>query len=123
MPRVKLTFGFEPKAMPRAARDGRGSRHTYMPDDYMAYRDALSYAMIAARRQAGAELIQGLPVGLVVTFQLGTRRRVDMDNLLKTVMDAGNGVLWTDDWQVAEVTMGKTYNPGAACTELEAFVL
>lgn len=27
-------------------------------------------------------------------------KRFDLDNAIKTVLDAGNGVLWRDDWQV-----------------------
>ena len=33
----------------------------------------------------------------------------DIDNLLKFVMDAGNGVLWKDDRQVHQVQMKKIY--------------
>lgn len=33
--------------------------------------------------------------------------RGDLDNVLKAVCDAGNGVLWADDRQVAQVFMGK----------------
>ena len=40
------------------------------------------------------------PVVLVCVFFTPTRRRVDTDNLLKHVMDAGTGVLYGDDHQV-----------------------
>ena len=35
----------------------------------------------------------------------------DIDNLLKFVMDAGNGVLWNDDRQIHQVQMKKVYGP------------
>ena len=35
----------------------------------------------------------------------------DIDNLLKFVMDAGNGVLWSDDRQIHQVQMKKVYGP------------
>lgn len=37
-------------------------------------------------------------------------KRPDLDNLLKFVMDALNGVYWIDDAVIAKVTMEKTYS-------------
>ena len=34
----------------------------------------------------------------------------DIDNLLKFVMDVGNGVLWKDDSQIYKVDMEKIYS-------------
>lgn len=42
---------------------------------------------------------------ITVTFYVKQRRKVDIDNLLKHVMDAGNGVLWRDDSQICSVQM------------------
>jgi Holliday junction resolvase RusA-like endonuclease len=33
-------------------------------------------------------------------FGLSTARRVDLDNLIKSLWDGLNGVVWKDDWQV-----------------------
>ena len=38
------------------------------------------------------------------------RIKPDIDNLLKFVMDAGNGVLWKDDSQIYKVDMEKVYS-------------
>ena len=68
----------------------------------------------AAARAAGAELIEG-PVSVVLAFDyeqeltivsvkptdLGKTTRPDIDNLVKNVLDALNGVAWEDDNQVA----------------------
>lgn len=89
--------GVEPMPAPRPRSSSHGSG-VYMPTEYTAYRDALAWMMIAARRKAEHQAIFRAPVGLVVQFARSTRRKVDLDNLLKTVMDAGNGgVLWADD--------------------------
>lgn len=53
-------------------------------------------------------------VGLACVFYRSTNRRVDIDNLIKFVMDAGNGIWWQDDAQikaiVARIAIDKT-NP------------
>lgn len=113
---VVLTYTYEPKAMPRAARNGL---RTHMPDDYMAYRSALSFAMLAARRLAVNPPPKDQPMSVRVVFAMSTRRRVDLDNLLKTVLDAGNNVLWDDDHLVHHVEMDKVYRAGNPSTELE----
>lgn len=41
---------------------------------------------------------------------LSYRIKPDIDNLLKFVMDAGNGVLWKDDSQIYKVDMEKIYS-------------
>ena len=41
---------------------------------------------------------------------LSYRIKPDKDNLLKFVMDAGNGVLWKDDSQIYKVDMEKIYS-------------
>ena len=38
------------------------------------------------------------------------KTRPDLDNYLKFVMDACNGVIWKDDSQVVYVTMSKSYS-------------
>lgn len=42
-------------------------------------------------------------VGLVCLFFRPDRQRIDVDNLLKHVCDAANGVLWVDDTQCTAI--------------------
>lgn len=35
----------------------------------------------------------------------------DLDNLLKTVLDAANEILWVDDCQIVQLTASKIYGP------------
>ena len=35
--------------------------------------------------------------------------RWDVDNVAKTLLDAGNGILWADDRQIAKLTIEKAY--------------
>jgi Holliday junction resolvase RusA-like endonuclease len=92
---VVAWMGVEPMPAPRP----RGSSgNTYMPKDYITYRDALGFLMLDARTKAGLREPFAEPVDLVCIFWRSTRRRVDLDNLAKVAFDAGNkGVWWTDD--------------------------
>lgn len=80
-----------------------GARHTYAPD--------------AADEQATAWLLrQALhvhydgPVVLVCAFHRADRRRVDCDNLMKHLSDAGTTArLWNDDSQVEAIVAKMHY--------------
>ena len=37
--------------------------------------------------------------------------RWDVDNVAKTLLDTGNGILWADDRQIARLTIEKAYGP------------
>ncbi len=63
-------------------------------------------AMIA---MVGRGPIEG-DVALSMVFYRANKRRVDSDNMKKSVMDAGNGVLWHDDSQVVVSMSIKGYD-------------
>ena len=79
-----------PKARPRF----RG--HAYTPKETLEYERAIrSYVAIQYQRPKKApEHKTGRP---------------DLDNLIKGVMDALNGILWLDDAQVVRIHAGKEY--------------
>ncbi len=83
------------KGRPRFTRSGR----TYTPK-------ATAEAEAVLRARAQAEGCQPLsePCAVDLTFWLPTRRRVDIDNLQKLVLDALNGVAFTDDVLVHQLT-------------------
>lgn len=49
-----------------------------------------------------------VPRGTSVTRAFPTVRG-DLDNLLKSVLDAGNGVIWKDDAQIISLKASKLY--------------
>ena len=81
-----------PNARARRGRDGR----FYTPAATAAYRERVRQAwMIAGRPCLGLE-----PLAVSATFYRASRRRADLDNLLKGLLDALNGLAWDDDAQV-----------------------
>ena len=47
-----------------------------------------------------------------------TTRNGDIDNLIKAVLDAGNGLLWADDTFITDIVAHKRYTGDVARTEI-----
>jgi len=75
----------EPYPWPRT-RTNRGGKH-YLPAPYVAYRDLVAMHLNAAHR---GELEAG-PLRVVLGFYRSTKRKADVDNLAKSILDAGIG--------------------------------
>ncbi len=106
-----------PKGRPRVC-NGR----TYTPKRTLQAEQAIRvYAL-----QAKVRPLQG-PVCIDMWFFLtrhknGHERRVDLDNLVKTVMDALNVVAWIDDSQVVRIGASKVVDsPNAPRTVINVY--
>lgn len=98
-----------PFARPRS----HGKRFFNAPK-YAAFKNHLSLLMRA--RHKGPPL-KG-PIDFGVSFYLKKPKtsknqypvvKPDLDNFLKAVMDAGNGILWQDDSQITFIATNKVY--------------
>lgn len=98
-----------PKARPRVV-NGR----TYTPARTLDAEKAIALTA----RVAGVRPIVG-PVVVRCWFFFADRRRRDLDNLIKTVMDALNEIAWADDSQVEWIEAGKYHGTGAPKTIIE----
>ena len=47
-------------------------------------------------------------IRVTLDFHLGNKRRIDLDNLSKAVLDGLNGIVWVDDQQVTQLTITKS---------------
>ena len=119
------------KGRPRAARRGRHIQ-LYTPEKTASYESLVATAAHGSMR--GAEPIKGachvdMEIRLMVPVSWSARKRnqaldgqilptkkPDMDNVLKAVFDAINGIVWQDDVQVIQVQASKRYSaiPGVA---------
>ena len=86
-----------PKARPRIGTNG----HVYTPTETKNAEDAIGWAARGALR--GHKPVTG-PVSVTAVFHVADRRRRDVDNLLKTVLDGLNRIAWHDDSQVVLVS-------------------
>lgn len=80
---------------------GFSGNKLYRSVDYTTYRDALGW--LFKERIGGEWDIHRYSFGVRARFFLGNRRKVDIDNLLKPIMDAGTHIIWADDSQITEI--------------------
>ncbi len=85
-----------PKARPRVT-----SRGTYMPAGYQDWKQETAFQM---RQQHRQEPMQG-HVAVAIDIVARRKPRGDIDNLAGAILDAGNGVLWTDDRQIVALAV------------------
>ena len=97
-----------PAPRPRVSRHG-----THYPKRYT---DWLDSARVEAYRACGRVLWDG-PVSVVVAFY-GARANADIDNLLKSVLDAIQSVIIVNDKQVVQVSAGRVLRGKEPCTEI-----
>jgi crossover junction endodeoxyribonuclease RusA len=94
-PILAVAIDGEPMPAPRA-RAGQG--RVFMPAAYRAHRRFLAGELRRARKDW--EPLRSVAFAVKVRAFRSTRHRVDVDNVLKTVMDAGTGIIWDDDSQI-----------------------
>ena len=95
---LSLTVEGDPVAhqRPRFTRTG----HTYTPEKSAGYKKLLAYRV----RERMTCQQDDCPFGLWAVFYRSNRQRIDIDNLLKSVLDACTlAGVWKDDSQVREV--------------------
>lgn len=73
------------------------------------YRDAKEALAWETRSQWQGEPLED-EVTMNVLFFLGNRRRVDIDAYLKIVLDAMEGIVYLDDYQVADMHVIRTHD-------------
>jgi Holliday junction resolvase RusA-like endonuclease len=92
--------------------DGNGHGHT--DPAVKAWQEVVAWECAEAMRLANYEMITE-HVDMDILFILPDKRKKDLDNLSKAVLDSCNGILYKDDSQVHKLTLSKTYTgiPGA----------
>ena len=98
---MKFRIEIEGKSAPRPR---VGKYGVYNPKSYTEYKDILS--TMAKMAMAGSQPLEG-DLTLSVVFGRKTRRRADIDNLLKGVMDALNKIVYLDDSQITSLQAKK----------------
>jgi crossover junction endodeoxyribonuclease RusA len=99
-----------PKGRPRLGAHG----NVYTPAATRAHEELVAWTVKGRLRQPLAG-----PLALKVCFFRSTERRVDIDNLLKALMDGANGIAWADDSQVVDVSASRAIDRAHPRTEIE----
>lgn len=93
---MELTVPGQPRSKARPRFTGSGG--VYSDKQQRAHEELLEWHL----RLAFKEPLQG-GVGVGVTFFRSNKQRIDLDNLVKAVLDAANGIAFVDDVQVVEL--------------------
>lgn len=102
------------KARPRLGRGG----HTYTPRETVEAEEAIGWAIKMKMGASRWTLDADSEFVLHIEFYTTKKRRKDIDNCLKAVLDAGNKILYKDDSQVCEVLARSHVNCETARTEI-----
>jgi crossover junction endodeoxyribonuclease RusA len=87
-----------PKKRPRLGHNGRRA-YIYTPPETVAYEQAVGWVAKAACR----EPLRGPVEVRIATYIHGRRHAPDLDNVIKSILDGLNGIVFTDDRQVARI--------------------
>lgn len=99
---------FEVRGVPVPKQSTRmGSGGCYTAPEITAWQERVGWrAKQAMQESNGFELIRKpTEVSVKIIFHVPDRRRRDIDNLCKAVLDACNGILWEDDSQVSRAEL------------------
>lgn len=77
----------------------RGRRFLTKEGEQIKY----EYAVECRRQYKGPPLAGDISVIINVVFK--NRRRRDLDNILKALLDSFKGILWSDDSQIMQITV------------------
>lgn len=128
---IGFTVFGEPQAKqrPRTVRDKRsGDVHTYTPKETLKQEEKIAWVYKSIygsyKFDVGVPLRVSVKLFLKIPQSAGkatrekmlageirpTKKVLDVDNAAKLVMDAGNGVIYEDDAQIAELVVSKYYS-------------
>lgn len=91
-----------PKARPRMAQSG----HVFTPKRTLDYERRV---MLCAR-QAGLRRPCAGAVSVTLHLFVANRRRADIDNIAKSILDGLNGIAYADDSQVADLRVSRSFD-------------
>lgn len=104
---------------PRFRNTGRYAHaHTYMPTKYTEHKKYLQNQMPKLNLENALKIELDFYFPLLKSWSKKKKSEMvgqykvtkpDIDNLMKTVLDACNNYLWKDDNQIAEITSSKRY--------------
>lgn len=113
-----FTVAGEPvaKARPRVV-----NGHTYTPSKTKDAEEAIGWAFKAKYPGITADSESSFSVDIefiISNYKNGKPRKFDLDNGVKTVLDALNGVVWGDDNQVTSVKASKNSSVERSGTQI-----
>jgi crossover junction endodeoxyribonuclease RusA len=107
------------KERPRLGKDG----HVYTPKTTRTYEHAVKMHALVATHRARWRPTPEAKFAVTMRVYFATERRADVDNVMKAVSDAMNGVVYPDDSLIAEMHMYKSLDRERPRVEVTVGVL
>lgn len=103
-------YQFSLEGVPINQARARSGKYGNFYDPSGKAKKGLGMALIVARQTHAMPLFKSdLGLSLAFSCSRGSGRKIDIDNLCKAFLDAGNGVLWKDDSQIIHLDAWKYY--------------
>lgn len=99
---ITIEVSGEPRPKQSFRYSSRGGGYTAAP--VKAWQDTVAWEAKIAMK--GMDMLSGY-LSATMIFRLGNKRRVDLDNLSKAVLDAMNGIVYEDDTIVCKLKLYK----------------
>lgn len=115
---IRFTIPGEPRSKQRP-RLSRG--HAYTPAE-TRQAEGLVRQVFNEATQGERPVFYSAPVGLQIRFILGSRRRRDIDNMVKLVQDALNKVAYEDDHLIHEIFADKIFTADKTSARTEVHI-
>lgn len=97
------------KVKPYVRMTQRGKFYDPQAKQYLASKEAIKLEMISQINRAGIVIPKSkAPLFVSIIFLVPNRLHgCDLDNLIKSVLDAGNKILWSDDRYIDRITASR----------------
>lgn len=105
-PGIHFFVGGHPKPKQSFRYDGHGHGHT--DPEVKAWQNLVRMVCLDEMHKCRYEMLTG-ELEVLLGFVLPDKRRRDLDNCSKAVLDALNKTLWNDDSQIVKLTITKAY--------------
>lgn len=93
----------------------RGFLHSYMTPKGKEVKTSYQWE---AKSQWANKPMKG-PVQAIIRLYFGTKRKQDIDNFNKILLDSLTGIVWEDDSQIEEMVVAKLYDKERPRIEIE----
>jgi Holliday junction resolvase RusA-like endonuclease len=133
--RFTIDIPCQPKQRTAHSVNSNGKVRRYTPEETRSFEATVSQLAWAAMRRASLKTAQSVPVHLIIDFIFPVPKsasakvkmerlnsyhinRPDLTNLCKSIEDGCNGVVYTDDSQIASLSLTKTWGEVCKATVL-----
>lgn len=114
---MNITLTGEPKSTNHCWKHScnRGYLHSYMTPQGKDIKESYQWQAKTQWKEKPTKE----PIQVLIRLYFGTKRKQDIDNFNKILLDSLSGIVWEDDSQIEEMVVAKFYDKKAPRIEVE----